>query len=219
MSHILVATGTKREAATLKQPGFVVIPGGGDADGLRTTLLAAADGACGVMSFGFAGALADGLKIGDWVVGDRLTGVVKAVCDPAWSAALAAQISGARIGAVYADGRLISDVTEKLALGTQHNALAVDMESHIAAHVAAERRLPFAIVRCISDEARHILPPAIAVAMRADGGMDGLAMLRSVIKRPSQLPELTRTMTGFIRAMGALNRGAASIGSVPARTL
>jgi adenosylhomocysteine nucleosidase len=208
---ILVATGTKREAATLTQPRFLVIPGGGDAAALEAKLRAAAPGARGVISFGFAGALDESLKLGDWVIGERVSGRREDSCDPAWSRALAAQIPGARIGACYADGRLISDALEKRALGERFGVLAADMESHIAAQVAADFALPFAIVRCISDEARHILPPAIAHAMRPDGGVDGWAMFRSVLREPQQLPDLAQTIGGFMRAMAALKQGAALI--------
>jgi adenosylhomocysteine nucleosidase len=206
---ILVATGTKREAA-LTQPGFLVIPGGGDAAALKAKLQAAARGAHGVISFGFAGALDESLKLGDWVVGERVSGACDASCDPAWSHALAAQIPGARTGAFYADGRLIADAQEKRALG-QRGLFAADMESHIAAQVAAESGLPFAIIRCISDEASHVLPPAIAHAMRPDGGVNGWAMLSSVLREPQQLPHLARTIGGFLRAMAALKQGAALI--------
>ncbi|WP_295525149.1 phosphorylase [Novosphingobium sp. Chol11] len=207
---ILVATGTKREAATLTQSGFLVIPGGGDAAALTAKLIAAAPGARGVMSFGFAGALDDALKLGDWVIGERVAGAAQATCDPAWAQTLAAQIPGARRGACYADGRLIADASEKRELG-QRGLLAADMESHIAAQIAVELDLPFAIVRCVSDEARHILPPAIAHAMRPDGGVDGWSMLGSVLRKPQQLPNLAGTISGFLRAMTALKQGAAYI--------
>jgi adenosylhomocysteine nucleosidase len=208
---ILVATGTKREAAALTQPGFIVIPGGGDPVQLRAKLLGAANGASGIMSFGFAGALDDSLKLGDWVIGSHVAGAFEATCDPVWARTLAAQLPGARIGACYADGRLISDALEKRALGERFGVLAADMESHIAAQVAAECGLPFAIVRCISDEANHVLPPAIAHAMRPDGGVDGWAMLRSMLREPQQLPRLAKTIGGFLRAMAALKQGAALI--------
>ena len=210
MSHILVATGTQREAAALSLLGAVVIPGGGDAAALKAKLRAAAPGARGIISFGFAGALDETLRLGDWVIGERLSGACEACCDPAWSRALAARMPGARFGAIYADGRLISNVQEKQSLG-QRGLLAADMESHIAAGVAADCALPFAIIRCISDEARHALPPAIAVAMRPDGGVNGWAMLGSLVRKPGQVPEMVRTMRGFMRAMAALKQGAAQI--------
>jgi hypothetical protein len=212
VSHVAVATGFNREAATIRQSGVVVIPGGGDPVGLRARLEQAAAGAAGILSFGMTGALADGLAIGDWVIGDRLSGAIEIGCDAAWRDALAARLPDARIGGFFADGRMIDTVAEKLALGERHRALAVDMESHVAGAVAAERGLPFAIVRCVSDGARHLLPHAITVSMRPDGGIDARAMLRSLARRPGQAPDIARTTAGFARAMRELKRGAALLG-------
>ncbi len=213
MNHVVVATGFNREVATIRQGGVVVVAGGGDPVGLRARIEAAAAGAAGIMSYGMCGALADRLAIGDWVIGDRLSGAVDAVCDPDWAAALLAKLPGARRGGYFADGRMIDTVAEKLALGERHAALAVDMESHVAAAVALERGLPFAILRCVSDGARHLLPHAITVSMRPDGGVDARAMLRSLAARPGQAADVARTSAGFLRAMRELKRGAAMVGA------
>ena len=210
--HVVVATGFNREVATLRQSGIVVVAGGGDPVGLHAKIEAAVADAAGIVSYGMAGALADGLKIGDWVVGDRLSGAIDLECDSEWAAALLAKLPGARAGGFFADGRMIDTVAEKLALGERHHALAVDMESHVAGAVAAERGLPFAIVRCISDGARHLLPQAITFSMRPDGGVDGRAMLRSLASSPGQAADIAQTIAGFTKAMRELKRGAARIG-------
>ncbi len=210
--HVVVATGFNREVATIRQGGVVVVAGGGDPVGLRVAIERAAAGAAGIMSYGMCGALADGLRIGDWVVGDRLSGAIDAACDAGWAAALLARLPGARPGGYFADGRMIDTVAEKLGLGERHDALAVDMESHVAAAVAAERGLPFAILRCVSDGARHLLPHAITVSMRPDGGVDAKAMLRSLASRPGQAADVAKTSAGFMRAIRELRRGAASVG-------
>ncbi|MGI4733522.1 MAG: phosphorylase [Janthinobacterium lividum] len=213
MGHVVVATGFNREVACVSGlAGVVPVAGGGDPVALRRRVEAAAAGAAGIVSFGMTGALVDGLRIGDWVVADRLWGGIEIACDPAWTAALAARLPGARIGGFYADGRMIDTVAEKLSLGTRHGALAVDMESHVAGAVAAERGVRFAIVRCVSDGARHLLPHAITVSMRPDGGVDGAAMLRSVARRPGQIADIARTTAGFARAMRELKRGAIRLG-------
>jgi adenosylhomocysteine nucleosidase len=210
--HVVVATGFNREAATLRQPGIVTVVGGGDPIALRKRIEGAAAGAAGIMSFGMTGALVDGLAIGDWIVGDRLSGAIEVECDPDWAAALLAKLPGARMGGFFADGRMIDTVAEKLALGERHHALAVDMESHIAAAVASERGLPFAILRCVSDGARHLLPHAITVSMRPDGGVDAKAMLRSLAARPGQAADVAKTSAGFMKAIGELKRGAVRAG-------
>lgn len=210
-----MVTGTLREAAVLGHTGMTVIPGGGDAQALHARLRASAPDATGILSFGFAGALAEGLGVGDWVIGTRVTGAIEAECDPQWRAGLLAQLPRAHSGAIYADGGLISDIAIKRALGARHAALGVDMESHIGAAVAAEHRLPFGIARCISDEVSRVLPPAIAVAMRPGGAIDGRAMLVSLATRPGQIADFVRAIGGFMRAMSSLRDGARRIASPP----
>lgn len=210
--HVVVVTGFNREVATIRQAGVVAIAGGGDPVGLRVRLEQAAAGAAGIMSYGMCGALADGLAIGDWVVADRLSGTIELTCDAAWRDALATRLPGARVGGFFADGRMIDTIAEKLALGDRHGALAVDMESQIAGAVATERGLPFAILRCVSDSARHLLPHAITVSMRPDGGVNAVAMLRSLAGSPRQIGDIARTTAGFAKAIRELNRGAARVG-------
>lgn len=166
---------------------------------------------CGVISFGMAGALSTDLRIGDWIIGSRTCGPLEMECDPPWQAALANALPNARTGPVYADGRLIGDAQEKRSLCHRHGALAADMESHFAAGLAARAGVPFAILRCISDEAVHQLPPAIAVAMRPDGGLALGNILKSIARKPAQMLDILSTLNHFTRAYAALRRDAASI--------
>ena len=209
MKPVIVATGFTREARTIVDTGVVAVTGGGVAANLERALIAAAGGgAAGIISFGLTGGLAEGLRIGDWVIGDRLTGAVEVATDAAWTKALAARLPHARVGAFFADGRMIDTVEEKRALGRRHDALAVDMESHVAAKVAHAHGLPFAIVRIVSDEVAHLLPHAITVSMRPDGGLHTAAMLRSLATNPRQLGDVTKTMASFARGFAGLKAGA-----------
>ena len=208
-----MVTGLAHEAACLRGiSGLSVVTGGGDEAGLRRRIEAVTEDATGVVSFGMAGALAEALRIGDWVVAGRVHGAVETECEPNWRDCLAAALPGARVGGVFADGRMIATVAAKRALNERTGALAVDMESHVAATVARERGLPFAVARCISDTANRSLPDAVTVAMRPDGGVDAAAILRSLASHPAQLAALAATGLGFFRAMRALERGAATLG-------
>ena len=209
---ILVATGFNREVQTLPKEGVIAVAGGGDADALKRNLNALAPQAAGIVSYGLTGALHDDLRIGDWVVGSRICGGIDLECDPVWTEALAARLPKARIGGFFADGRMIDTVTEKRDLGRCHTALAVDMESHIAARVAQAHGLPFAIVRIVSDEAGHLLPHAITVCMKPDGSLDTIAMLKSLVADPRQIPDVTRTIAHFARGFRGLKEGAVRIG-------
>lgn len=207
VAPVLVITGTRREASVLRGAGMEALPLGGAAEGLKRK----SGPICAVISFGMAGALSPDLRIGDWVIGSRTCGPLEVECDERWQAALAKALPKARIGPVYADGRLIGDAQEKRSLSCRHNALAADMESHFAAELAAKAGVPFAILRCISDEAVHALPPAIAVAMRPDGGLALGNVLKSIARNPAQVIDILSTLTHFNRAYAALRRDAATI--------
>lgn len=186
------------------------IAGGGALDRLARDLAAAARHASGIISFGMAGALAPDLRLGDWVIGSR---VGAHECDQPWLDALSRRLPDARIGPIHADGKLIADPAEKANLHCASGSLAADMESHVVARVAAEAGLPFAVLRCVSDEAAAALPPAIAVAMKPDGGLALGAVLGSILRQPGQLPHLLHTVAGFNRAYGALGEGARRAGA------
>jgi hypothetical protein len=211
---IIVATGFTREVRTIEAPGIIAIAGGGRAERLEAALHeAAGKGAAGIVSYGLTGGLADGLRIGDWVVGDRLAGAVDIPCHGPWCRAIAARLPGSRIGTFFADGRMIDTIDEKRALGLRHQALAVDMESHVAARVAQAHGLPFAIVRIVSDEVGHLLPHAITVSMRPDGGFDRQAMRASLAANPAQMTDVVQTMAQFATGFRGLRAGAKLLGA------
>jgi adenosylhomocysteine nucleosidase len=209
LGHVVAVVGLRREAAVLRGLEVTIVAGGGAPDRLARELAQAAQGAAGIISFGMAGALAPDLRLGDWVIGER---VAHHPCDSHWSAALARRLPSARTGPIHADGRLIGDVAEKARLNRLSGALAADMESHVAAQVAAKLGLPLAVLRCISDEAASALPPAISVAMKPGGGLALGAVLASIASKPGQFPGLVRTIGGFNRAYRALRAGAAAAG-------
>ena len=210
---VIVATGFAREVRTVAGPDIVAIAGGGVAERLEDRLEAAArDGAAGIVSYGLTGGLADGLRIGDWVVGSRLRGAIDHDCHPGWRDAIAARLPGAHVGAFFADGRMIDTIAEKRALGVAHDALAVDMESHVAARVARAHGLPFAIVRIVSDEVDHLLPHAITVSMRPDGGFDRARMRASLAAAPEQMRDVVQTMAQFAAGFRGLRAGARKMG-------
>lgn len=213
LSPVIVATGFTREVRTVAGPSIVAIAGGGIAERLEERLNAAArDGAVGIVSYGLTGGLADGLRIGDWVVGSRLRGAIDHDCHAGWRDAIAARLPGARIGGFFADGRMIDTIAEKRALGVRHDALAVDMESHVAARVAQTHGLPFAIVRIVSDEVDHLLPHAITVSMRPDGGFDRTRMRASLAAAPEQMRDVVQTMAQFAAGFRGLRAGAQKMG-------
>jgi hypothetical protein len=81
--------------------------------------------------------------------------------------------------------------------------MAVDMESHVAAKVAALHNIPFAVCRTVIDPAGRDLPPAAVIDLRHDGTPDLLAISGSVIRQPNQIPALVRTARCLDRPQGS----------------
>jgi len=204
---ILAVTGLKREAEIAGGPGVVAVAGGGDALALAGKLEALHGDITGVISIGLAGALSPHLKVGEVVIADRIFfGNEVWRCDSLWRVALAAKLPGAHQGPLAGSGAILKDAQSKAALYDSSGALAVDMESHVAARFAAVRGLKLAGLRVISDDASHILPPAALVAMTPDGGIALSGVLWSVAKNPLQIPALIRTGFTANRAFAALLR-------------
>ena len=213
MSYILAATGLQREAKIIARPGLVAVSCGGHGALLEAALEAqiARERPRGVMSVGIAGALDPGLRVGDVVTGTRLERdgrTFNNIVIPANAGTHLRNVPemGSRVrgddGSLKSRPSSESEVlgvdlavttdTAKAALRAATNAAAVDMESHIAARVAARHKLPFAAIRVISDTAHHDLPPAACVPLRPDGSIDLPRVLVALARQPSQLPALLR---------------------------
>ncbi len=132
--------------------------------------------------------------------------------DATWRKGLLAALPGARLGPIAGSDIMVVDAAAKAALRAATGALVVDMESHIAARVAARHGLPFAAARTISDGADRALPLAAQAGMRPDGAMDVGAALLALARRPWELPALIRTGLEAEAAFRALLRGRQLLG-------
>ncbi|WP_264299681.1 phosphorylase [Burkholderia sp. Z1] len=168
------------------------------ADRLERALAdATARGCAGIVSFGTAGGLAPDLAPGALVIANAIDGPFGRVeTDTGWSARLVAALQDtpvwARVtrGTIAAVGAPVISEQEKASLHHAKGALAVDMESHIAAAFAAARGVPFAVCRAIVDPAWRTLPSAATAGLRDDGSTAILPILRELLKQPSQLGPL-----------------------------
>ena len=241
---ILVACGLVREAKLLSGRNIVCVPGGGDAARLEAALqdhLEIFPDVKIILSCGIAGALDPTLLAGDLVLhlppfvpsaGEgRATGETPGVSmsrlrstEPSLDTngfensgdRLKSALPHAHPGTIIGQDHIAATVAEKAALHTATGARAVDMETHVAARVAARHGLPFAAIRTISDSAHETLPPAALVGMNADGSMALGKVLASLARRPAQLPALIRTGRNAEAAFRALGRVAEAIAALGA---
>jgi len=183
---LIIACGLKREARIFNRPGrdLIVVTGGGVAATLERDLDDKAALFPGIiLSCGIAGALAPSLRPGDVVIDGNMLLVER----------LGQALPHAHRGGIVGSDAITTNAAEKRILHERTGAIAVDMESHVAARVAVRKGVPFAALRVISDCADDDLPPAALVGMRPDGGMALGAVLASLARNPRQLPALIRT--------------------------
>ena len=204
---MICVVGMAREAEILAGLGHVIVVGGADVRRLEAALATALVEHPGhaVVSFGVCGGLAPDAYVGELVVAQAvLHRGQRWDCDADWVARLVRANRRARLGTLAGSDVAIPDVAAKQALWSTTGALAVDMESHVAARLAAGAGRPFAVVRAVSDSATHTLPPAALKGLRPDGTADVGAVLTALAARPVQLPALIRTAQGAAAAVRTL---------------
>lgn len=210
---VVAVTSIALEAHIARGPGVTVLCK--QSPGLKEALEAAiARGASGVISFGIAGGLAPSLAAGHCVVASGVRdGEDVIATDAAWSRNLLAAIPEAVHAEIAGADAVLLSPAHKGEVHARTGAVAVDMESHIAAKVARAHRLPFAACRIVIDAAHRTLPPAAAVGLREDGTTDVAAVLRSIARAPRQLPDLVRTARDARIAWRALRSGRERLGA------
>jgi adenosylhomocysteine nucleosidase len=221
---LIIVVGLAFEARIAAGPGVRVICSG-DGRNLTAKLTAAiaeartlVNGCPGIISFGVAGGLAPHLKPGTCVVGSAvLSGTDRMPISAEWAQKLLSAIPDSVSGMLLGVPAPVANPDEKRALYLKTGAIAVDMESHIVAAVGKAHDLPVAAIRVITDPARRALPASAVAAMRPNGTTNIGAMLRSVVKRPRELPALFQTALDARAARATLVRGRSMLG--PAFTL
>jgi hopanoid-associated phosphorylase len=211
--EVIVVVGLAFEARIAAGPGMRVICGGDGRDLTARIARAIAQGCQGLVSFGVAGGIAPELKPGDCVVASAvLSGKSLLPTDPQWSQRLLQIIPNPVHGTVLGVPATVADPADKRDLYLRTGAVAVDMESHVVAKVAAEHQLPMAAIRVITDPARRALPKCAATATRADGTIDVGAVFRSLLRQPSELVTLFQSALDTRAAYATLRRGRELLG-------
>jgi len=212
---VIAVCGLAIEARIAAGPGVRTVVGGGHAQPLAVALEREIErGAYGIMSFGIAGGLTEDLSAGTCVVARNI--VTRSATWPvhaAWSNAIASVLPDALHADIAGVDAIVSKPQERESLRRVTGAVIVDTESHIAARIAANHRLPFAALRVVADSARRTLPPVAHVALRSDGKINHLAVLRSLARAPRQFGSLARTAVDARIAFRSLSRGRRRLGA------
>jgi adenosylhomocysteine nucleosidase len=216
-----IVTGLRSEAGCIPPASDrLIVSTGGDAERARQASSALIhQGAKGLLSFGLAGGLGPEARPGDLLLPETvvLPGGAHVATDPAWRARLEARLlhSGTAVhrGLVAGSDRLLTSADDKRRLYEATGAIAADMESHAIAEAARQAGLPFIVIRAVADPAGRTLPDAAGRALSPDGRVRPLAVARSLLDRPDDLPGLLALWRQSARAHATLRRVALLAGS------
>jgi adenosylhomocysteine nucleosidase len=203
---LLFVVGMAREARILRGHGRILV----GTDGLEAAL---EQRPAGVISFGLCGALDPGLRVGQLVAATAVAtadGLIPT--DETLTDQLQAAVGEFGAGPIAGSPVIVPGPTEKSALRQRTGAIAVDMESHEVARVAARAGVPFAVLRAVSDLADEALPLSAQAGFRPDGGVDVMAVIAGLARRPGELAALLRTARHAEAGFKALATAAARLG-------
>jgi adenosylhomocysteine nucleosidase len=160
----------------------------------------------GMLSVGFAGGLQAELSPGAALLVTQILpqdGVVRAArlaagggIQPDARLAHIAAMAVAQAAVVSHTGMLLSttavvaQAAAKQALGQHSGALAVDMESYSIGQMAAQRHIPFAVLRTIFDASHENMSLPIAACTTAHGSLRPFCLVGCLVCRPWLWPQL-----------------------------
>jgi len=210
---VLVAAGMDFEARVAQGPGVTVVYGQNRRKYREDLHRLAREGVRGLISFGVAGALSPSLRPGEIIVATAVitpSGAFPTCAD--WSKSLLKSLPRALHLPVFGSEAAVLTVPEKTALWNSTGAAAVDMESGPVAEVAAEYGLPYTVLRVVLDPAHRAIPLSAMAGAREDGTTAAIAVLRSLVRRPQDLPGLMRLAGESRKANRALLRSRQALG-------
>jgi adenosylhomocysteine nucleosidase len=153
-----------------------------------------------MVSTGYCGALAPGLRESEVFVADRVLAQNRA-----FPAAAPASNGSYSRGAMLASDSVVCRAGEKRELHAATGALAADMESHAVAEEAERAGCRFYCVRVVTDRADEDLPLDLNAARDDSGRIRRSAVVRMALRRPLRhLPGLLRLARRSRRAADEL---------------
>ena len=198
------------QTATLGENLLVNVSGMGDAAAHHAaTTLCNQEEIAGLISFGVAGALDDSLQAGDLILPEAVLADRNYPTDDAWYAriryCLPKHINVIRGTLVTSDAVLTTESAKRI-LAARSGGCAVDMESGAIAAVAAEKGIPFLVIRAISDPVQFSPPAVLMDALQSDGSVKPISLLALLLKRSLSLNELLRLAPGMRAACSTLKQ-------------
>ena len=172
-------------------------------------------GATGLLSWGFAAALDDGIRPGSVMLPQRVIGTTGETYPVSieWHRRLH-QILSSQLPVVteaLLESETIVNPAAKRRLAERTQAVATDMETGAQARLAQVRGIPFVAVRAISDAASRQIPESVTQALDSSGAVNIRRCLASALLRPSDGIAMMKLGIQFNAARKNLKKASASV--------
>ncbi|HEX7231979.1 MAG TPA: phosphorylase [Candidatus Binatia bacterium] len=173
-------------------------------------------GATGLLSWGFAAALEDGLRPGTVVLPQNVISATAQIYSVAaeWHRQLH-RVLASRIpvatDSLLESATIVARPEAKRRLARQTRAAAVDMESGALARLAIARNTPFAVVRVITDKLSSEIPESVVRALDPSGAINLRSCLARVLQRPADIVAMVKLARQFNVARTRLKKVSAPV--------
>lgn len=136
-----------------------------------------------ILGGGFCGATNDRLAPGSVVIGESSAPELKRIAQDSLAEAAA--------GIIFSAEKVIDSAGERYAIGREHGAIAVDMETETIARICRERAIPFLALRAVSDSpgAPFPAPPTVLFDVKAQR-TKLLRLFGYLMRHPTAVPRL-----------------------------
>lgn len=151
---------------------------------------------------GVAGALSEDLAVTDVVAAEQVvdlrredaTGELVYQADANW---LQKSVDGGAVrkSTCVTQARIATSAEQKQRLGSRwskEGCSTVDLESAAVAEICAKQKVPWLVLRAVSDTQQESLPDFLASCQRPDGSVNRSAVVRKALLRPKSWPKLVQ---------------------------
>jgi nucleoside phosphorylase len=161
-----------------------------------------------LIASGFCGGTSDELRPGDLVIADNAS-------EPTLLAKARVTLPNARIGKIHSADRIIDPAADRYAIGREHGAVAVDMETETVARLCAAESIPMLALRVVSDSSGAPFPAPPNVLFDIDKQRTDFSRLLSYIARnPASALSLAQFSSQIARAKTKLANALSAVMAV-----
>ena len=151
-----------------------------------------------LIASGFCGGTSDQLHPGDLVIAENAS-------EPTLLTKARATLPNARIGKIHSADRIIDPAADRYAIGREHGAVAIDMETETIARLCAAESIPMLALRVVSDSPATPFPAPPNVLFDIEKQRTDFSQLLSYIARnPASALSLAQFSKQIARAKAKL---------------